>query len=111
MSFLTIARMVADEDLRARCLVGLQLACPTVGSSPLEAWWWQWRWGLCSSPGWSAAWESALALSTPPPAPGADPGVITDGMITAAIAGLIANKDIGAPEQPRKVSPRAAAAS
>jgi len=43
-----------------------------------------------SSPGWGAAWESALAGHSDDPEydPGKDPAVITDGMILATVQAL-----------------------
>lgn len=51
-----------------------------------------------SAPGWSEAWESALASHQPeqpitdpePYDPGADPAVITDGMILSQVQSMIA---------------------
>jgi hypothetical protein len=50
------------------------------------------RYVWAASPGWGAAWDSALAAH--PPAtepdyePGRDPGVITDGMILSTVQAL-----------------------
>jgi hypothetical protein len=38
---------------------------------------------LAATPGWAEAWESAVAGGIV--SPGSDPGVITDGMILAAV--------------------------
>lgn len=50
------------------------------------------RYVWASSPGWGAAWESALAAhppeSEPDYEPGRDPGVITDGMILSTVQQL-----------------------
>lgn len=44
-------------------------------------------WLIAAQPGWTAAWESALAATRPDgsPAIGADPAVITDAMILSAV--------------------------
>jgi hypothetical protein len=47
---------------------------------------------IASEPGWGAAWDYALNVhsgDTDPYDPGADPGVITDGMILSAVQALI----------------------
>jgi hypothetical protein len=41
---------------------------------------------LAAQPGWSQAWESAVAAGNP--APGGDAAVITDGMILSAVQAL-----------------------
>jgi hypothetical protein len=43
-------------------------------------------WALASSPGWEAAWDSAVAGGITDP--GAEDGVITDGMILGAVQPL-----------------------
>ena len=47
-----------------------------------------------SAPGWSEAWESAIASHPPEDFPdydpGADPGVITDGMVLSQVQSMIA---------------------
>lgn len=47
-------------------------------------------WLLAAAPGWVPAWESASAATRATDAPpiGADPGVITDGMILSAVQAL-----------------------
>lgn len=42
---------------------------------------------LAAQPGWGAAWASAVAAGVPDP--GADPAVITDGQILAAVQQLL----------------------
>jgi hypothetical protein len=57
-----------------------------------QVWVHDYRYVWASSPGWGAAWDSALAAH--PPAtepdyePGRDPGVITDGMILSTVQAL-----------------------
>jgi len=48
---------------------------------------------ICGSPGWADAWASALASSNP--APGRDPGVITDGQTLSAVQAWLASKPAG----------------
>ena len=57
-------------------------------AAPFSAQQWvnDYRYVWASSPGWGAAWDSALAGGIPEP--GKDPGVITDGMILATIQAL-----------------------
>jgi hypothetical protein len=61
----------------------------TYATSPynLTAWVHDYRYLWASSPGWGAAWDSALAGHPDDAAyePGADPAVITDGMILATV--------------------------
>jgi hypothetical protein len=61
-------------------------------SSPynLTAWVHDYRYLWASSPGWGAAWESALAGHPDDPdyEPGKDPAVITDGMILSTVQAL-----------------------
>lgn len=45
------------------------------------------QWRLAASPGWDAAYASALAAGVKDP--GGDPGVITDGQILAAVQALL----------------------
>jgi hypothetical protein len=57
-----------------------------------QVWVHDYRYVWASSPGWGAAWDSALAAH--PPAtepdyePGKDPAVITDGMILSTVQAL-----------------------
>lgn len=41
------------------------------------------QWQCCAEPGWGAAWDSAIAAEVENP--GADPAVISDGMILTAV--------------------------
>jgi hypothetical protein len=47
-----------------------------------NAYWW------AAAPGWAVAWDSAIAGGIPDP--GADPAVITDGMILAQVQAMLA---------------------
>lgn len=80
MSYWDISQMAADPDLLARVA-----ACAAQEQDSPGAW--QWAVDnmlvLAAQPGWAEAWASAQASGNP--APGRDPGVITDGMILAAV--------------------------
>lgn len=79
MSYATISTMTHDGDLRERVT-----ACSAQESKP-----WStitnplYFYLLASSPGWAAAYESALANSVA--RPGWNEAVITDGMILSAV--------------------------
>jgi hypothetical protein len=83
MSYLTVSRIASDPFMRLRCG-----ACAAVERIPdPENWAFKKSLLLAAQPGWSEAWESALASGVEHP--GADPGVITDGMILAAVQALL----------------------
>lgn len=79
MSYQAIAEMAQDHDLAGRVQA---CAAQEVDSDP-----YQWTAAnmltVCADPGWAQAWESARAGDNP--APGRDPGVVTDGMILSAV--------------------------
>jgi hypothetical protein len=87
MTYLTVAAMVKNLSLIEREYA----AVAKEGIDPPEVWQDEHRWKLAASPGWDAAWDSALAAHPDDPDydPGADQGVITDGMILSAVQGLI----------------------
>src|SRR6187402_1043112 len=87
MTYKAVAEIVASDSL----LVREHAAIAKEGIDPPEVWQNQHRWKLAASPGWDAAWDSALAGHPDDPDydPGADQGVITDGMILSAIQSLI----------------------
>ena len=74
-----IALMAADSDLTARVQA---CASQEITGDPYT-WTAEHILQLAASPGWDAAWSSALAAGNP--APGRDPAVITDGMILSAV--------------------------
>lgn len=80
MSYNTIARMAGDIPLAQRMTAA---AAQENKTPPYEEWVSAHRWELAATPGWSEAWESAVAAGNPNP--GADEAVITDGMILAAV--------------------------
>ena len=79
MSYLTQATMEADAFLRSR----ITAAAADEGDADPVAWLLGNSWAVVVAPGWDDAWESAVAGDVENP--GADPGVITDGMILAQV--------------------------
>jgi hypothetical protein len=84
MSYWDIALMAADVDLTRR-EAAAYASEPYPQMDPME-WAHSKAFLLAGNPGWGAAWASALAGGNTEP--GRDPGVITDGMILAAIQSL-----------------------
>lgn len=83
MSYLAIHHMQSNVSLRARitaCSVQEGKTWAEI-TEPL------YFHRLASSPGWEAAWASAEANGIADP--GADEGVITDGMILSAVQALV----------------------
>jgi hypothetical protein len=80
MSYATIAAMTANGSLIQRLTAA---AAEEEKSVPYSQWVMDHIWDLAATPGWAAAWESALAGGVADP--GADESVITDGMILAAV--------------------------
>lgn len=79
MSYLDIWNISQDPYLRSRIT-----ACAAQEGVPVpDAWAYSNALRIAASPGWSAAWSSAIASSNPNP--GKDETVITDGMILAAV--------------------------
>lgn len=91
MTYSTIATLRQDPWIRDR--VAACVATEGIEGRP-EEWPIVHAWGLAVQPGWSAAWESALAAHPDDPdyQPGDDEAVITDGMILSAVQ-LIENKE------------------
>jgi hypothetical protein len=96
MTYLTVAAMMDNDSLMRREYA----AAAKEGIDPPEHWQYEHRWKLASQPGWDAAWDSALAAHPDDPDydPGADQGVITDGMILSAIQGLVTAENPPEPE-------------
>lgn len=82
MSYLSISQAATDPLLRAR----IAACCAQESTSGLHAT--QLadgiQWQCCGEPGWGEAWESAKAAGGGDDI-GADPAVITDPMILAAV--------------------------
>jgi hypothetical protein len=85
MSYSTGHLISQDTDLRNRAAVAAAEQGVTAGEE--EHWVFLHARQLAIQPGWREAWESALANGVENP--GADPAVITDGQILAAVQGLL----------------------
>ena len=82
MSYNSIAAAAQDQALRLRIAACVAQEAPDDPRHPIahtDAIQWQ----CCAEPGWGAAWDSAIAAEVENP--GADPGVIPDGWILAAV--------------------------
>jgi len=76
--------MAQDRNLLTRIM-----ACAAQENKPQPQQWVQrFNWKLAASPGWDAAWDSAVASGIHDP--GNDESVITDGMILAAVQSVTA---------------------
>lgn len=80
MTYATIAAIARDQDLFPRLTAS---AAEEHKAKPYDGWVAEHIWDLAATPGWAAAWESAVAGGVA--RPGADEGVITDSMILAAV--------------------------
>lgn len=107
MTYSAVADMVESGSLTRR----ENAAIAKEGIDPPEAWQYDHRWKLAASPGWDAAWDSALAGHPDDPDydPGDDALVVTDGMILSAIQQLIeAEKPVQLPPQITALEPSSA---
>lgn len=93
-SYLAISQIANDENMTERMRAGATQQvylgnAPAISGYPPE-WVNQNRYVWAASPGWGAAWDSALAAHPDDPEyePGADPAVITDGMILSTVQAL-----------------------
>ena len=84
-SYLSISDAAGSYSLQRRVT-----ACAAQQNAPgdPEQWTLANRYGWASAPGWGAAWDSAIAAGNPDP--GADPAVITDGMILTQVQVMLA---------------------
>jgi hypothetical protein len=80
MTYATIAVIANDGALLNRITAA---AADEGKPKPYTQWASEHRWDLAVTPNWAEAWESAVAAGIENP--GADEGVITDGMILAAV--------------------------
>jgi hypothetical protein len=99
-SYLSIAAIASDEPMTERMnaattqqqYLGSFDAGYSNTAAPFsaQAWVKDYRYVWASSPGWGAAWDSALAAHPDDPdyEPGKDPAVITDGMILSTVQQL-----------------------
>jgi hypothetical protein len=87
MTYKAVADMVKSTSLMEREYA----AIAKEGIDPPDGWQYAHRWKIASSPAWDSAWDSALAAHPDDPDydPGADEGVITDGMILSTIQFII----------------------
>jgi hypothetical protein len=85
MSYLTQDTIAHDQHMTGR--VAQAAASEAVDGDP-DVWTFTHRRTWAAAPGWDAAWESAVAGDVPDP--GADPGVITDGMILSQVQAMLA---------------------
>ena len=85
-AYLTIATIANDPTFRARCT-----ACAaTQQAADPKQWVNANAWALAAQPGFAAAWDSAVANGIDNPA--ADPAVITDAQLLAAVQSLLGDK-------------------
>jgi hypothetical protein len=83
--YATINRIAQDPGMLGR--VTACAAQQGVQEAP-DGWAWENRHRWASAPGWGATWDSAVAGGIQDP--GADPAVITDGMILAQLQAMAA---------------------
>ena len=86
--YLSVSQMTQSSSLSQR-ISACAAVEQTSGNPPAgdpETWTWEHRWDWASTPGWSAAWDSAVAGGVDNP--GADDTVITDGMILSRVQEL-----------------------
>jgi len=92
-AYLAISQIANDHNMNER-MRSAATQQQYLGSAPLISdpirWVGDNMYVWASSPGWGAAWDSALAGHPDDPdyEPGADPAVITDGMILATVQEL-----------------------
>jgi hypothetical protein len=85
VSYKSIADMAESYSLSRRITAG---AASESITDP-QTWVSKYRWEVVSQPGWDAAWDSAVAGGDPDP--GANEGVITDGMILSGVQAVNAD--------------------
>jgi hypothetical protein len=84
VSYLDIWNIAQDPYLRSR----ITACAAQEGVATPDAWAYSNSLQIAASPGWAAAWASALAAGNENP--GKDEAVITDGMVLAAVQGRLA---------------------
>lgn len=88
-TYLSIWKITDSASMRNR--VTACAAKEDIDTGPqlnFDQWTWDHRWEWASAPGWGAAFEYAEASGNPDP--GADPAVITDGMILSQVQSMTA---------------------
>lgn len=83
MSYMTIALITQSGSLQNRLTAA---AAQEQKPVPYGGWVYDHIWDFAAQPGWSEAWDSALAAGVTDP--GANEAVITDGMILAAVQSI-----------------------
>ena len=83
MAYIDVHAMTTSGSLHGR--LAAAAATEHLAGDP-ERWVAEHRYELASAPGWGDAWASAVASDNPDP--GADPGVITDGMILSQVQAI-----------------------
>jgi hypothetical protein len=84
--YLTQGQIAADADMNTRVAQAAAQEGVTDAHIDPDVWTNEWRRVWSAAPGWSDAWESALAGNNENP--GADPAVITDGQILSQVQGM-----------------------
>jgi hypothetical protein len=112
-SYLSIGAIANDQWMRERMFAAATQQS-YLGSAPLvqpnvNVWVSQNSYVWASSPGWGAAWDSALAAHPDDPdyEPGKDPAVITDGMILSTVQQLGGIPVAGVEAEPQPASAEA----
>lgn len=98
MTYLDVANMTNSGSLLRRASAAAAQeadAGATLEPADPSEWAQDHRWELAAAPGWGDAWASAVAAGVTDP--GADEGVITDGMILSEV-----QKVLGAPASTRR---------
>lgn len=94
--YLTQAAIADDQHMRLRVAqCAAQEGCATDAGIDPDWWTNEWRRVWSAAPGWSEAWESALAGGVAEP--GADPAVITDAQILSQVQGMKPFTRVGVP--------------
>jgi hypothetical protein len=87
-SYLSIASAADSYSMQRRVA-----ACAAQQAAPGDPFQWTVdnKYGWASAPAWGAAWDSALASHPDDPEydPGADPAVVTDGMILGQVQAML----------------------
>ena len=83
MAYIDVHAMTTNGSLHGR--LAAAAATEHLAGDP-ERWVNEHRYELASAPGWGDAWASAVAAEIEDP--GADPGVITDGMILSQVQAI-----------------------
>lgn len=87
MSYLTQSTIAADQHIHERVA---QCAAQEDAPGDPDTWAFDHRRDLAAAPGWSEAWESAVAGGVEDP--GADEAVITDAMILSQVQAMLTDE-------------------